>query len=83
MHVNSDNVTYLAYFDSFGAEYIPKENKKSIGNKNVTTNICRIQANASIMCGNFYIGFIDFMLSSTRLLDYTNLFYPNEYKKVT
>ena len=32
------------------------------------------------MCGYFYIGFIDFMLSNKSLLDYTNLFSLNEYE---
>ena len=36
MYVNGNNVTY---FDSFGVEYIPKEIKKLIGNKSITTNI--------------------------------------------
>ena len=34
------------------------------------------------MCGYFCIGFNDFMLKSKRLLEYTNLLSPNEYKKV-
>ena len=50
-YVNGDNVTY---FDSFGVEYIPKEIKKFISSKNIKT----IQANDSIMCGYFSIGFI-------------------------
>ena len=33
------------------------------------------------MCGYFCIGFTDFMLKSKTLLEYTNLFSPNEYKK--
>ena len=35
------------------------------------------------MCRYFCIGigFIDFMLKGKSLLDYTNLFSPNEYKK--
>ena len=33
------------------------------------------------MCGYFCIGFIDFMLKGKSLLDYTNLFYPNDYEK--
>ena len=55
MHVNAKNVTY---FDSFGVEHIPKEIRQSIENKNITTNIYRIQAYNSIMCGYFCIGFI-------------------------
>ena len=57
---NSNNVTY---FDSFGVEHIPKEIKTSIGNKNIKTNIFRIQAYDSIMCGCFCIGFINYMLN--------------------
>ena len=33
------------------------------------------------MCGYFCIGFIDFMLKGKSLLEYTNSFSPNEYKK--
>ena len=51
----------LVYFESFGVEQIPKEIRKSIGNKNTTTNIYRIQVYDSIMCGYFCVGFIDFM----------------------
>ena len=41
------------YFDIFGVEHIPKEILKLIGNKNIKTNIFRIQANNSILCGYF------------------------------
>ena len=64
-----------------GVEYIPKEIKKLIGNKKIITNIYRIQAYDFIMCGYFYIGFIDFMLKDKILLDYKNLFSPNEFEK--
>ena len=40
-YVNGGNVTYC---NSFGVEHIPKEFKKFIGNKNIITNIYRIQA---------------------------------------
>ena len=33
------------------------------------------------MCGYVFIGFIDFMINSKSLLDYTNLFSPNEHEK--
>ena len=69
------------YFDSFGVEHIPKEIRKFIGNKNIITNIYRIQACDSIMCRHFCIAFIDFILKGKRLLDYTNLFSPNHYEK--
>ena len=78
MHGNVANVTY---FDGFGVEYIPKEIKKFIGNKNITANIYRIQTNDSIMYGYFCIGFINFMLKCKSLLDYANLFSLTEYEK--
>ena len=53
----------ITYFDSFGVEHIPEEIKKFIGNKNIKANIFGIQANDSVMCGYFCIGFIDFMLA--------------------
>ena len=43
--MNAENV---AYFDSFGVEHVPKEIKKFTGNKNIITNIYRIQAFDSI-----------------------------------
>ena len=55
--------------------------KTFIGSKNIITNIYRIQAHNSIMCGYFGIGFIDFMLKGISLLDYTNLLSPNEHEK--
>ena len=52
-----------------------------IGNKNIKTNIFRLQANNSVMCAYFCIGFIDFMLTGKKLTDYTNLFSANDFKK--
>ena len=78
LYVKNNNVTY---FDSFGVEHIPKEIKIFIKNKNIKTNIFRIQAYDSIMCGYFCIGFIDFMLAGKTLTDFTNLFSPNNFKK--
>ena len=49
--------------------------------KNILTNIYRIQAYDSIMCGYFYIGFINFLLIGKSLLEYPNLFSPNDYEK--
>ena len=66
LYVNGNNITY---FDSFGFKYTPKEIKKFIENKNIVTNIYRIQAYESIMCGYFCIGFIDFMLKNKSLLE--------------
>ena len=74
---NSNSVTY---FISFGVEHIPKEIKEFVKNKNIITNIFRIQAYDST-CGYFYIGFIDFMLKGKTLTQNTNLFAPNNFKK--
>ena len=52
-----------------------------IGNKNMITNICRVQAYNSMMCRYFRIGFIGFMLKGKSLLEYKNSFSANEYKK--
>ena len=70
LYVNNKTITY---FDSFGVEHIPKKIMKFIGNeqsssakahnKNIITNIYRIQAYDSIMCGYFCIGFINFMFN--------------------
>ena len=79
LYVNNKTIIY---FDSFGVEHIPKEIIKFIGNsKKIITNIYRIQAYDSIMCGYFCIGFINFMFDGNSLTDYTNLFSPNDLKK--
>ena len=54
---------------------------KFIARKKIITNIYRIQAYDSIMCGYFCIGFINFMFNGKRLTDYTNRFSPNDLKK--
>ena len=74
LYVLNNNVTY---FDSFGVEHIPKEIKKFIERSLIVTNIFRIQASGSVMCGCFCIGFINFKLKSKSLTDITNLFPPN------
>ena len=71
MYVNAKNITY---FQSFGVQHIPEDIKKFIGNKNIITNIYKIQAYDLIICGYFCIGFIDVMFKGKSLLDYTNLF---------
>ena len=72
---------YTVYFDSFGVEHIPKEINKFIGSNEIKSNIFRIQAYDSIMCGYFCIEFINYMIKGKTLLDYTNLFSPNDFKK--
>ena len=78
LYVRNNNVTY---FDIFGVEHITKEIKTFINNKNIKTNIFRIQAHNSVTCGYFCIGFINFVLAGKTLTEYTNLFSPNNFKK--
>ena len=78
MYIHNDDVIY---FDSFGVEHIPKEIRTFTNNKNIKTNIFRIKAYDSIMCGYFCVGFIDFMLKGKTLTEFTNLFSPNNFKK--
>ena len=75
LYVSNNDVNH---FDSFGVEHIPKEVKTFISNKNITTNIFRIEAYDSIICGYFRIGFINFMLAGKTLTDFTNLFSTKE-----
>ena len=71
------------YFDSFRIEHIPKEIKAFINHPSYKeTNIFRIRADDSIMCGYFCIEFIDFMLAANNLTEFTNLFLPNKFKKM-
>ena len=51
---------------------------KFIVRKKIITNIYRIQAYDSIMCGYFCIGFMNFMFNGKSLTDYTNLFSQNQ-----
>ena len=74
----NNNVTC---FDSFEFEHIPKEIKKIVDNKNIETNIFRVQAYDSVMCRYFCIVFIDLMLKDQSSTDFTNLFSPNDKKK--
>ena len=79
LYIQNNDVTY---FDCVGVEHIPKEIKIFIGNKNIKTNIFRKQANDSIMCRYFCIGFIDFMVAGKTLTEFKNLFSPNNFKKM-
>ena len=40
-----------------------------------------MQDDDSIICGFYCIAFIKYMLAGKTLLDYINLFSPNDYKK--
>ena len=75
------NKCEIVYFDSFGVEHVPEEIKEFVGNKNIIANIFRVQANDSVMCGYFCIGFIDFMLAGKKLTGFTSTFSPFDVKK--
>ena len=75
------NGNSIIFFDSFEGEHIPNKIKKFIGDKNIITNVYRIQAYDLIMWGKFCIEFTDFMFRGKSLLDYTNSFSTNDYEK--
>ena len=80
LYVHNNDVTY---FNSFGVEHIPKEIKAFIDHSlSIATNIFRIQAYNSIMCGYFRIGFVDFMLAGKTLTEFTNLLQIWIYKTI-
>ena len=72
------NKNTAVHFDSFGVAYIPQEVLHKIKDKSITHIIFRIQDNESVM---YCIAFIEYMLAGKKLLDYTNLFSPNDYRK--
>ena len=72
----------IVYFNSFGVEHVPEEIKEFVRNKNIIANIFRVQANNSIMCGYFCIGFIDFMLAGKKLTDFNSFFFPMTLKRI-
>ena len=71
----------ITCFDSFGVKHIPKwikknHQKQKYHNKHLCDTTIQFE-NVWILC----IRFIDFMLKDKNLLDYSNLFSPNEYEK--
>ena len=68
-------------FDSFEIEYIPQNALNKIKDKSLIHTIFRIQFDDSIMCGLYCITFMKYMIAGKQLLDYYNLFSPNDYQK--
>ena len=58
----------------------PQNLLNKIRDKSITYNIFRIQDNESTMRGFYCIALIEYMLAGKTLLDYTNLFSPDDYK---
>ena len=79
LYVNNKTVTY---FDNFRIEHIPKELQKFINNRNITSNIYRIQNYDSIMCGYFCIGFINYMFKGKSLTVYAIFFHPTTLRRM-
>ena len=69
------------FFLGGGFKYILKEVLSKIKEKSLTRNIFRIEHDDSIICVFYCIAFIEYMLTGKALLDYTNLFSPNDYEK--
>ena len=69
------NRSEIVYFNIFGVEHVLQEIKKYVWNKNIIANIFRVQANNSVMCGYFCIGFVDFMLAGKK----TDWFYKHVF----
>ena len=63
------------YFERFVVEHIPKEIKKFTDKSTAVTNIFRILAYDSIICGYFCVGFIHFMLKGKSLTHFINIFF--------
>ena len=79
MYALNNNATY---FNNFGVEHTPKEVKMFIDKYIVVTNIFRIQAYNSAMCGYFWIRFIDFMFVGKTLTPLL-IFFPRNNLKGT
>ena len=62
-------------------EHIPNDFMHFSRDKNIKTNIFRIQTDNSIMCGYLCIGFIDFMFAGRSLIGFTSLFSLYDFKK--
>ena len=80
LYVNGDNVTY---FKNFGVEHIPKEIKKFMENKSITSNIQRIQVYNSIMWEYFCFGFINFIPKRKKVCQILPIYFlPTNMKKM-
>ena len=75
------NKSEIVYFDSFGVEDVPEEIKEFVGNKNIIADIFQVQANNSVMCGYFCIGFTGLMLAGKKLTDFTSMCSPYDFEE--
>ena len=61
---------FISIVERIDVERVPEEIKEFLGNKNIITNIFRVQANNSVMCGYFCTGFCN-EIERTNLTDQT------------
>ena len=61
--------------------FINRPSSSASQNRNIKTNIFRMQAYDSKMWAYFCIAFIDFMFKGKSLTEYANLFSPNDFRK--
>ena len=52
-----------------------------IKDNSITHKIFKMQSDDSIVCGSYCVTFMEYIVAEKFLLDYTNLFYLNDYKK--
>ena len=78
-HIPKENNKFIRSKELGSA--VNNDTTKSSAIARIKSSIFRIQAYDSIMCGYFCIEFINYMLKGKTLLDYTNLFSPNDFKK--
>ena len=75
------NISTAVYFDSFGIKYFRQEVLSKIEYESILHNVFSIQFEDSIKFGFYCITFTEHMIAGKTLLDYTNLFSLNDYKK--
>ena len=80
-HIPKEIDKFIGNEQSSTAKPSSLERSAKARNEKIKANIFRIQAYDSIICGYFCIEFINYMLKGKTLLDYTNLFSPNDFKK--
>ena len=81
-YVNSNNATASYNGTTLTTSELNTVQKKFKNSQETKiSKIYRIQAYDSKMCWYFWIEFSDFILKGKSLLDYINLFYPNEMNK--
>ena len=84
MQNNNNNLFQFFWCRTYSEKkktFINRSSSSALHNSNIMTNIFRIEAYDSVMCGYFCIGFIDFMLAGKTLTEYTNLLPPYNFKK--